>query len=378
MVILLYPFSLIYSLIVGFRNKLFDWGILREQTYDVPIISVGNLTVGGTGKTPHTEYFISLLKDKYNVAVLSRGYKRQTKGFVLANENSAAQTIGDEPFQIKSKFPEITVAVDKDRRRGIKNVLGFQNLTRLNEERLKEVILLDDAFQHRYVKPTLSVLLTDYNRLYTRDCVLPVGRLRESKRGAKRAGVVIVTKCPPEVDFLKIEKELNLQKWQKLYFSTFRYKEIKPVFNTRSLSEVEAPCISRKRFDSSTSSLQCFAQRTVLLLTGIVSPKPLYEHLAQYTKNIVSMNFPDHHDFSQKDIENISKTFAGIEGEKIIITTEKDAARLVGNPYLPAEIKPFIYSIGIEVEILQEKEEELKILVVSQIQSFPELLRFSQ
>ena len=337
---LLYPFALIYGLIVGFRNKLFDWGILCEQTFDVPVISVGNLAVGGTGKTPHVEFLISFLKDKYRVAVLSRGYKRQTKGFVLADNNSTAQSIGDEPFQIKQKFPEITVAVDKNRRRSIQTLLGFKNLTRLKEG-LKEVILLDDAFQHRYVKPVISILLTDYNCLYTRDYLLPAGRLRESRRGAKRADIVIVTKCPPNVDFLKIEKELRLQKRQKLYFSTFRYNEIKPVFGCRD-------AINRV----STT-------KTVLLLTGIVSPKPLYEHLMQHAKNIVSMAYPDHHDFSQKDIENISKTFAEIEGEKIIITTEKDAARLVGNPHLSEEMKKFIYSIGIEVEILQNKENEL-------------------
>ena len=365
---LLYPFSLIYSLIVSIRNKLFDWGILREQTFDVPIIAVGNLAVGGTGKTPHTEWLISLLKDKYKVAVLSRGYKRQTKGFVLADENSTAKSIGDEPFQIKSKFPDIAVAVDKNRRRGIENVLGFKNLTRL-----KEVILLDDAFQHRYVKADLSILLTDYNRLYTRDYVLPAGRLREPKCAAKRADIVIVTKCPPNVDFQQIEKELCLKKWQKLYFSTFRYEEIKPVFQPPK-SPSYFDCAQQPRgtladanVKNSTafnkphgkSPLEGGFRGAVLLLTGIVSPKPLYEHLTQYTNKIISMNFPDHHDFSQKDIENISKTFAEIEGEKIIITTEKDAARLVGNPYLSEEMKKFIYSIGIEVEILQNKENEL-------------------
>jgi tetraacyldisaccharide 4'-kinase len=357
----LYPFALLYGAILSLRNRLFDWGVFCEQQFDVPIICVGNLSAGGTGKTPHIELLISILKEKYKIAVLSRGYKRKTKGFILANETDTAEMIGDEPFQIKQKFPNIAVAVDSDRRRGIRNLLGFQNLTGLTQPDLlglenltgltqPDVILLDDAFQHRRVKAGLSILLTDCNRLYTRDCLLPAGRLREPKCGAKRADIVVVTKCHwgiagqarnDKTD--KIEKELKLNEKQKLYFSAFRYKEIEPVFNHSQFSILNS-------------------QFSILLLTGIVNPQPLYDYLAQKAKNIISMNFPDHHDFSQRDMEKIAEKFAEIEGEKIIITTEKDAARLINNPYLSEELKPFIYSVGIEVAINKEEEFNVKIL----------------
>ncbi|MDR0874469.1 MAG: tetraacyldisaccharide 4'-kinase [Prevotellaceae bacterium] len=347
---LLYPFALIYGAVVSLRNRLFDWGVFREQRFDVPIICVGNLAVGGTGKTPHTELLISILKDKYKVAVLSRGYKRKTKGFILANETATAETIGDEPFQIKRKFPNIAVAVDSNRRRGI---------ACLQKTVKPDVILLDDAFQHRYVKAGLSVLLTDCNCLYTRDCLLPAGRLREPKSGAERADMIIVTKCTNGIAGQarndktdKIEKELKPNEKQELYFSAFRYKDIEPVF---PLARICNPCDIRHE-------LQTRASVSVLLLTGIVNPQPLHDYLAQKAKNIVSVNFPDHHDFSQRDIENISKKFAEIESEKIIITTEKDAARLIDNPYLSEELKPFIYSIGIEVAINKEEEFNAKIL----------------
>ena len=210
---LLLPLSALYGVVVWFRNKLFDWSILPSEEFSVPVICVGNITAGGTGKTPHVEYLIELLKKDYKVAVLSRGYKRKTSGFVLADTQSTVKTIGDEPLQIFKKFPDIIVAVDGNRRRGIKKLLNIP------EEKRPEIILLDDAFQHRYVKPFLSILLIDSNRLIYEDTLLPAGRLRESRAGKDRANMVVVTKCSPElkpIDFRLISKHLDLYPYQDL------------------------------------------------------------------------------------------------------------------------------------------------------------------
>ena len=214
------PLSWLYGLGVGFRNMLFEAGILKSQTYATPVISVGNITVGGTGKTPHVEYLIRLLKDKTNLAVLSRGYKRKSRGFLLADNDSTMYDIGDEPFQIKQKFPDITVAVDKKRTRGISRLI--------NGEAGKDidVILLDDAFQHRYVRAGISILLVDYHRLIIYDELLPSGRLREPVGSKDRADIVIVTKCPPDIkpmDYRVITKAMALYPYQQLYFSTHEY-----------------------------------------------------------------------------------------------------------------------------------------------------------
>ena len=206
----LYPLTWIYSGVTALRNKLFDCNILQSKSFSVPTICIGNLSVGGTGKTPHTEYLVDLLKDDYAVAVLSRGYKRKTKGYILSDRQSDAQTIGDEPYQIKSKYPGIRVAVCE------KRCDGMEQLLQLDKPQV-EAVILDDAFQHRYVKAGLYILLTDYNRLFSEDAVLPVGRLREAKSGKERAQIVIVTKCPDamqEEDFKNIEKRLNLLPYQ--------------------------------------------------------------------------------------------------------------------------------------------------------------------
>ena len=219
------PLSWLYGLGVGFRNMLFEAGILKSHTYATPVISVGNITVGGTGKTPHVEYLIRLLKDKTNLAVLSRGYKRKSRGFLLADNDSTMYDIGDEPFQIKQKFPDITVAVDKKRTRGISRLI--------NGEAGKDidVILLDDAFQHRYVRAGISILLVDYHRLIIYDELLPSGRLREPVGSKDRADIVIVTKCPPDIkpmDYRVITKAMALYPYQQLYFSTHEYKPRQP------------------------------------------------------------------------------------------------------------------------------------------------------
>jgi tetraacyldisaccharide 4'-kinase len=336
--IFLAPLSFLYSIGVGFRNWLFDVGILPTQKYEIPIISIGNITVGGTGKTPHTEYLLSLLHATYKTAMLSRGYKRLTKGYVLANNNSNCLEIGDEPFQIKQKFFDVLVAVDANRRRGI------QHLLNLSEDIKPEVIVLDDAFQHRYVEPGISILLTDYNRLITDDSLLPVGQLRESAKNRSRANIVIVTKCPDNatpIDYRIITKKLHLYPYQNLYFSKYHYGEIQPVFPS-SVAE-ETPLLKK--------------ELNILLVTGIVSQRYLLDYLTKFTKKIQSIEYPDHHYFTALDLEHISKEFDIIhQKQKIILVTEKDAARLINNPAIPESLQAHLYYIPLTVSFLFGQE----------------------
>lgn len=334
---LLLPLSWLYGFGVWLRNKLFDWKILKTREFPLPVISIGNIAVGGTGKTPHTEYLISLLKDRYRIAVLSRGYKRKTKGFVLATETSNAREIGDEPEQIKNKFNNITVAVDEDRCHGIDKLLETAG-------EQPDVILLDDAFQHRYVKPGLSILLTSYSRILTEDYMLPAGRLREHISGIARADIIIVTKCPDDmspIDFRIKHNELKPYPYQKLFFTNFRYGNLINFAN----QDIKKKLNELKDKDY------------VLLLTGIANPQPMIDKLSCYTGNIILMNFPDHHDFSTDDLIKIIRTFKKCDAEnKYIITTEKDAARLKMHIRTFESIKDYIYILPIEVEFLLNQE----------------------
>ena len=326
------PFSLLYRMGVAFRNQLFNWGLLSSESYSIPVICVGNLAAGGTGKTPHIEYLVRLLTPKYKIAVLSRGYKRKTSGYVLAKPESTSRELGDESFQIKRKFPHILVAVDSNRRRGIKNLLALPEDTR------PDVILLDDAFQHRYVIPSLSILLTDYNRLYYRDKLLPVGRLREPSSAIRRADMVIVTKCDEDlkpIDFRIIENEMNLLAHQDLFFTHVTYGEIEPVFP-------EAPSHVLRDIRK---------EDDVLVLSGIAAPEHFINEAKKYSDKVVSMSFPDHHSFSRKDIGRIKSIYNKMASpEKIILVTEKDAARIINNPFIPIDWKPKIYMLPIKVE----------------------------
>ena len=331
------PFTFMYRMATGVRNKLFDWKILPSEEFDIPIISVGNLTVGGTGKTPHTEYLIGLLKDKYKVALLSRGYKRKSKGFQLAKPTSSAKEIGDEPYQIKVKFPEIHVAVDANRRHGI------HSLCKRDESKDTEVILLDDAFQHRYVTPGINIVLMDYNRPIYEDALMPTGMLREPVSSLYRAHVIIVTKCPKDIkpiDYRIVAKHLDLRPYQRLYFTTFDYG------NMRSFN---AP------YEQKT--LSALSDQThILLVTGIASATPLVEKLREYTQFIIHMEYGDHHNFTRSELQDISKTFATIGAtDKLIITTEKDAARLSTYP-LDETITDNLYVLPIKVEFLQDQQ----------------------
>lgn len=347
----LYPVSWLYGTVVTLRNKLFDWGALRSKSFDVPIICIGNIAVGGTGKTPHTEYLIKLLHENYRVAVLSRGYKRHTKGFLLADGKSTARTIGDEPYQIKSKFPDICVAVDANRCRGIEKLLTLK-------EPGVEVILLDDAFQHRYVKADINILLTDYHRLFCDDTLLPAGRLRESNQGKNRAQIVIVTKCPANIkpiDFNIINKRLGLYPYQQLYFSSLRYGDLKAVF----------PAVAPVK-ERSLSSLAPTEQ--VLLVTGIASPAPLVEEIKTFTQNVDLLSFGDHHEFTPRDVMLIKERFGALQGEqRLIITTEKDATRLLHHPAIGEELKAHIYALPVEIEILQNQQDNFNQHIIGYV-----------
>jgi len=333
----LYPLAWIYGLAVTLRNILFDWGVFSSETFPAPVISIGNIAVGGTGKTPHTEYLIDLLSKKYRVAVLSRGYKRKTRGFVLADENSNSAQIGDEPLQMYRKFPSITVAVDANRRRGIRNLLH------LPENQRPDVILLDDAFQHRYVKPSLSILLTDSNRPFYADRLLPAGRLREKPENHKRADFIVYTKCPESFtsgDYQILTERINLLPHQELFFSSYRYKNLLPVFP-------ESKTLKEESFDRPESG-----EETVLLVTGLANPSGLIEYVKKHISNLQTIVFPDHHDFTRKDIQlmtNFIQTTA--DKNKRIITSEKDAMRLINNQLVPYEIRAFFYYLPVEVVI---------------------------
>lgn len=333
----LLPLSWLYGLGIGLRNVLFDMGLLESRAFSVPVISVGNLTVGGTGKTPHTEYILRLLSKHYRVAVLSRGYKRKSRGYRLAEADTPVETIGDEPWQMAHKFPHVYVAVDHNRCRGI------QRLCSDEATRDVEVVVLDDAYQHRYVKPGVNILLVDYHRLITDDRLLPAGRLREPQESKRRAHLVIVTKCPHNIkpmDFRVIQKALNLRPYQKLYFSALRYGTMRMLFGTgeRTLKSI-------------------LPKEHVLLLTGIASPEQMRLDLRRYTRHITPLAFPDHHYFRPQDVEEINRRFAALPLLRLAVTTEKDATRLLNTPGLSDELRQALYVLPVEVEILRDEQQ---------------------
>lgn len=341
----LLPFSWLYGFGVGFRNMLFEMGILKSRSYTVPVISVGNITVGGTGKTPHVEYLIRLLKDKVNVAVLSRGYKRKSHGFVLADAETPMKMIGDEPYQMKQKFPDITVAVDSKRTRGIDHLISGEAGKDI------DVVLLDDAFQHRYVKPGINILLVDYHRLIIYDELLPAGRLREPVKSKDRADIVIITKCPwnlKPMEFRVITKAMKLYPYQQLFFSTHEYDVPIAVF-----PEEQGKLGASETLDS----LASLKDKNVLLLTGIGSPEQMKHDMEQMTDHVTPLTFSDHHDFKQKDIVAINEAFAALPEPKVIITTEKDATRLAVLEELSSEVKQHLYKLPIYIQIMQDQEE---------------------
>lgn len=345
----LLPLSFLYGMGVRFRNMLFDTGILESRSFPIPVISVGNITVGGAGKTPHVEYLIRLLCETKRVSVLSRGYKRRTKGYLLASSSSTSLELGDEPYQMYLKYGrQVHVAVSANRCEGIERLCSDP------ETKDTDVILLDDAFQHRYVKPGVNILLVDYHRLIVYDKLLPAGRLREPKDGKRRADIVIVTKCPPDLrpmDFRVITKALNLYPYQKLFFTTIEYGDLIPLFsNSRSLALSEI-----------TSDYE------VLVLSGIASPQHLLCDIQKHTENVIPMAFRDHHLFTPKDIARINNTFDSLSSKRIIITTEKDAARLVGLDGLSDDVRNHIYALPIKTTFLLEQQEQFDEFILSYV-----------
>lgn len=330
------PMSWLYGMGMELRNKLFDWGILKEVSFSIPVVGVGNITVGGTGKTPHVEYILECLRYKRNIAVLSRGYKRKTRGFIIASSKSTPESIGDEPLQIYEKFGgTVVVAVCESRVKGVRHLLKeFPNL---------DLIVLDDSFQHRYIKPKVNIMLMDYSRPIYNDHLLPLGRMRESGNALSRADMVITTKCPSDISALDmriVSKHLSLKPYQKLYFSSFSYGGLIPVF--------QEDCVTRHLIE------HLDAEDSVILLTGVANPRPFVNHFRQYPFKKRVLHFPDHHDFSQSDLNQIHTKFNSLEGNrKIIITTEKDAVRLCHNPYFPHDLKPYVFYIPIGVRMLE-------------------------
>lgn len=341
---ILLPFSIIYGFIIWVRNKLFDKNILRSASFNFPLICVGNLAVGGTGKTPMTEYLIRMLRNKYTIATLSRGYKRKTKGFAIADDTTTAVDIGDEPMQLRKKFPDITVGVAEERIVGIPQLLHSKPKT--------QVIILDDAFQHREVRAGLNLLLTEYEDLYTRDFILPAGNLRDVKSSSKRAHIIIVTKCKAnlnEEEKQSLIQELHPLKSQKVFFTEIEYANPYHLF-TKEPRFIQHDC-------------------NILLVCGIANPKPLKEMLTNYTDTYEMILFRDHHIFSTDDLEEIKKQFAKTESaNKIILTTEKDGVRLAK---YENELKDLpVYVLPMRHKFLFGEEDQFQSAVISFIESY--------
>jgi tetraacyldisaccharide 4'-kinase len=346
--IFLYPVSLIYGLITSARNFLYDTGALKSHEFSIPVICVGNLSVGGTGKTPHTEYIAGLLRKNFKVAVLSRGYKRNTKGFLMADAASSVNDIGDEPMQIHKKFPEIIVAVDRDRVHGVRTIL--------KEKPETSVIILDDGFQHRRITPGFSVLLSDFERLMINDAPLPYGNLRESVSNMRRADIILITKSPEDISAIQrriIVKEINKAPYQNLYFTSLIYKDPLPVF--------ENP--DQQRGISSQSE-----NTSIVLVTGIANPKPLSEYLQNRFSEIIHLSYGDHHRFTEKNIENITGAWNRIKsGSKYVITTEKDAARLREFTNIAEPVRSALFYIPLGINFLNDDKDEFDNLIVDYV-----------
>ncbi|NNM22250.1 MAG: tetraacyldisaccharide 4'-kinase [Flavobacteriaceae bacterium] len=318
---LLFPFSVLYDGVTSLRNLAYDKGWLESKRYEIPVICVGNLSVGGTGKSPMVAYLVEFLRKDFKVAVLSRGYKRKTRGFREVEVTSTVEEVGDEPLQFKQNFPKITVAVCEDRQEGI--------------ERLKEqagLVILDDAFQHRKVDASLTILLTPFHDLFIDDLLLPAGNLRESRKGAKRADIIIVTKCPEDASYARlneIQYELNLLPHQQVFFSRISYDQL--IYG-----------------ETETLPLEYLSDKPFTLVTGIANPQPLLDHLQRKGYEFQYKRFGDHHAFSESEIHALRQ-------HEIILTTEKDYMRLQ-----PKLGKFALYYLPIKTEILNGKDPALK------------------
>jgi tetraacyldisaccharide 4'-kinase len=336
------PLGWLYGLINGIRNRLYDKGIKKSAVFPIPVISIGNITVGGTGKTPHAEYTATLLKDRFKTAVLSRGYGRHTKGFFMSDARSDSGLIGDEPLQIKRRFPDLEVAVCNDRAKGI---------NRLMEMCSPQVVILDDAFQHRRITPSLNILLVNWHRNILDDAMLPAGHLREYPKGRRRADIIIVTKCPEGLDKESMDamaQRLRVRPDQQVYFTTPDYNQPYPIDD--SGHPLDLPDVP------------------VLALTGIVSPTLMKAELERQGHEVTLMDYPDHHRFSKQDIANITARLESMGPDAVIVTTTKDAARL-SDLELSQDLLKKIYVLPVGVRFLRDAEKFSKA-VVSHVESF--------
>ena len=335
---ILLPISSIYHIVLKIRHKLFDLDIMKAKRFDFPIICVGNLCLGGTGKTPMTEYLIKLLKGQFHTATLSRGYGRKTKGFVLADDTASCETIGDEPFQYFRKFKDNQVAVDETRTEGVQRLISQGNPP--------EVILLDDAFQHRQIQAGLNILLTDFNCLYTEDFLVPAGTLRDIKSAALRADIIVVTKAPEKLsdkEYDTLKTRLKPNENQKVFTSFMVYGDLIP------LTEIAK--------NTSPNNAKC-----AIAFCGVAKPVPFVEQVRSRFGEVKELIFSDHHDFNVGDIEKIVKTYETLANQNaIIVTTEKDASRLMKNSYLCQFNTLPVFALPIEMHFHQEDAFNLEI-----------------
>ena len=342
---LLLPLAWVYGWIVRIRQWMFDIGLLPSRTFDIPLVGVGNLSLGGTGKTPVVEYLVRLLVDTNKMGILSRGYGRRTKGFIVGDQFSEHGNIGDEPMQYYRKFKKkVIVAVDEKRSRGVRHLMT-------NDKDLN-VILLDDVFQHRYIKPGISILLTDYHKLYMKDYLLPVGTLRDTVSAARRADIIVVTKTPNVLSPITRDNITELLKptpQQKLFFSYLVYREFVPVPGTQA-----------KKIPDKISA--------IVLFTGIANSYPLQEHLRDLCDEMVVIDFPDHHVFKRKDLIRVRQTFDDIyRSKKILVTTEKDAMRLITSDYLRELDEVPLYYKPVEVKFHEPDHEDFNQQILNYV-----------
>ena len=348
--IFLYPLSVIYGLITGIRNFLYNTGILPSVEFRLPVISVGNITVGGTGKTPHTEYLAGLLRKNFKVAVLSRGYKRNSRGFRIVTPYSAVAESGDEPLQISRKYTDVLVAVDRNRVNGVRKIIEIQPDT--------EVIILDDAFQHRRITPGFSILLSDYNRPITSDHMLPYGNLRESISNMRRADIILVTKSPINISPIQrrlIVKEINKAPYQNLYFTSIKYNPPVLLFDKKE-SLVSIPDLTK------------LYGTGIVLITGIANPIPLKEYIQETAGEIIHLCYPDHYTFEEKDLNAIYDAFGQLKSPlRYVLTTEKDSVRLKEFTNIAEPVKSALYYIPVGIYFLNDDNAEFDNLIIEYV-----------
>jgi len=348
--IFLYPFSLLYGFFTGLRNFLYDAEIIKSREFLIPVICVGNLSAGGTGKTPHTEYLIEILQKSFKVAVLSRGYRRKSSGFMIADPNSTVSDIGDEPLQVSRKYPVIRVAVDRNRVHGVGEIMKACPET--------SVIILDDGYQHRRITPGLSILLSDFDNLMINDHILPYGNLRESSHNMNRADIILITKSPENISPIQrrlIVRDINKKPYQNLYFTSVSYGEPQPLFENEG--KTQAPFLSDNTSD-----------KGFVLVTGIAIPGPLAEYLGTRADEIIHLSFGDHHNFTRNDTEKILNTYNALKAPlKYVITTEKDSVRLREFTNIAEPFRSAFYYIPIRIWFLNDDKNEFDNLIVNYV-----------